>query len=341
MFEIQKSKLNPQYFYPTKITINYLLLTFNYLIMSTVTAIYNCAQSVLYSALEIVWALFTDDVDTFHTYKAAYTATTATDAMDAVDAAEALPEAAVNKAAAEEIGVDVKKLSEIVLTNYRKTKGYINTAFAPEYQHANYMQAGETHYRKASQHDWEEVKALGESMLTFISDAVKKPLLIANDNMPTTFITSVGTDNDNFVSKYNAYKAALRTSDATDAKLTANNACFATARNMLNDAAILFPDNPQYAWENVLTSIDPHEQGFTGSTKDSVSSLPLQVAIIAKMDGSPAISLTADAKGKFKQILASGTYTINVSLRGYQTQFITKEITVHNMSRLKFLIVPA
>ncbi len=309
--------------------------------MSTVTAIYNCAQSVLYSALEIVWALFTDDVDTFHTYKAAYTATTATDAMDAVDAAEALPEAAVNKAAAEEIGVDVKKLSEIVLTNYRKTKGYINTAFAPEYQHANYMQAGETHYRKASQHDWEEVKALGESMLTFISDAVKKPLLIANDNMPTTFITSVGTDNDNFVSKYNAYKAALRTSDATDAKLTANNACFATARNMLNDAAILFPDNPQYAWENVLTSIDPHEQGFTGSAKDSVSSLPLQVAIIAKMDGSPAISLTADAKGKFKQILASGTYTINVSLRGYQTQFITKEITVHNMSRLKFLMVPA
>jgi len=308
--------------------------------MSTVKAIYNCAQSVLYSALEIVWALFSNDVDTFHNYKPAYSDTTATDALDAVDAAEALPEAAVNKAAAEEIGVDVKKLSDIVLTNYRKTKGYINTAFAPEYQHANYMQAGETHYRKASQHDWEEIKALGESMLTYITDVVKKPLLVANNNMPPAFLTSVGTDNDNFISKYNAYKAALRTSEATDAKITANNKCYTTARNMLNDAAILFPDNSKYVWENVINSIDPHEQGFTGSAKDSVSSLPLPVAIIAKMDGSPAISLTADAKGKFKQILASGTYTITVSLRGYHTQSIIKEITVHNMSRLKFLMIP-
>ena len=308
--------------------------------MATITAIYNCAQNVLYSALELIWETFTTDVDTFHNYKAAYTAASATDADAAIATAAGMPEAAVNVAIAEEIGVDVKKLAAIVILDFNKTKGYINTAFAKEYQHANYTQAGQAHYTKATNHDWESVKSLGLANHAYISNLIKKPLLEANNNMPTAFIGIVDTNNTNFGNKYTAYTTAMNTADSTDDKLTANNNCFTTGRNMLNDAAILFPDNPNYVWDHVVESIDPQEQGIKGTAKNAITSLPLAITITAKMEGSQAVTVTADAKGKFKQSLPHGIYTITISLRGYITQTITKEITLHNMSRLNPLMQP-
>lgn len=312
--------------------------------MATVKAEYTCGQNVLYSAIETLWERYSEDVAAFTNYKPSYTDATATAALAANEAAEEMPDATVQVAIAEEIGIDVLKLSEIVLDDYQKTKGYINGAFTKEYQHANYIQSGQNHYAKASNKDWESVLSLAKTNLEYITNSVKQPLLEADDNMPATFITSVTTNNANFVAKYKAYKIAMNTEVSTDAKITANNGSYNTTRKMLADAAIIGRTNPtlgaRYIWDDIEASIDPKAEGLKGKAIDSVTSLPVIVTIIAKKQNKPAVTFKVDKSGKFSQILESGNYDLTVSAPNHKTQNINKDVLPHTMSRLNLSMVP-
>src|SRR6185436_5142408 len=98
--------------------------------MPIVKADYDCAQSVLYSILDLAWDNYDSRLIRFTNYKASYTSATSTAGRALIATAEGLPNEEMRGEVAQSLRIELKPLADVCLENYQKLKGYIRSAYA-------------------------------------------------------------------------------------------------------------------------------------------------------------------------------------------------------------------
>jgi hypothetical protein len=226
-----------------------------------ITADYICTQLELYAILRMCYgqALKVDDLAALAAHKAKYTTALLNGYVANVQTAEDLPgEEQINESS-ETLRIDTGKQADVTLENYRKLKTYITDAYEKPYHKAKLEAAGSTLYPKAQNENWEQVKGLNTAMKNFI--IANETELTANNNMPATFNAKVAADGDDFLTKYNAFMEARKTSLKTAVKIKANNDIYAECMGLMADGKVVFEKNPEkrkyYVFETLKDMVSP------------------------------------------------------------------------------------
>ncbi|MBI4929356.1 MAG: hypothetical protein HY841_01230 [Bacteroidetes bacterium] len=292
---------------------------------------YNCSQQDLYSALNTLWDNYAKDIADFTNYKQSYTAQKGLDAKKAIAAAKKLPDDQARGAEAEQLRIKVEKAADVVIGNFLQTKGYINGVFTEEFRKANYEKAGQKYYRKANQNDWESVSGMGSSMNNYIADNLTL-LQDGGNNMPAGFELTVDGNVTAFEDLYTDFKSASETGVETAKKIKANNACYTTARDMMDDGQIIYRKKHEYAeryiFERILEMINPKVSGMKGTVLNGSTNAGLAKAEIKmQQENKEAILIVCDEEGNYEEKLESGTYTATIS-KGPEFESVTEVIVI-------------
>jgi len=285
---------------------------------------YSCSQQDLYSVLTTLWDNYQKDLADFTAYKASYTAAKAAAAKAAIKAAKKLPDDQARTAEAEQLRIKLAKAADTVIGNFLQTKGYINGVFTEEFRKANYEKAGQKYYRKANEEDWESVSGMGTSMNNYVADNLTL-LQDGGNNMPAGFEVTVDGNVEAFELLYEDFKSASETSVATAAKIKANNACYLTARDMMDDAQVIYRKKHEYAeryiFDRILDMINPKVAGMKGtilhgSTNEGLAGCDIKM----QQENKEAIHTTSDEEGNYAQTgIESGTYTVTITKANFET----------------------
>lgn len=295
---------------------------------------YRCSQKDLYSILETGWENYKIKLTDFANHKALYTATYAVDALAAIAAAKAMPDNAARTTIAETLRVELVALGLICLKNFKKLESYIKTAFPNEdLWEIQFEGAGQDYYAEAANEDWESMQSMLQSGHNYI-DANETLLLgvAPNLNMPAGFLAAFDLATANFNAKYLAFKSAEETSEATAAKVKANNECYSTAIDMMADGQLIFSDNAEakklFVFNTIWELINPPVSGVKGSVKVAGTNAQLSGAVVkTQKTGEVAVQTLTDVEGNYSKQLSIGDYIISVNADGYVSQ--TMNVTMN------------
>jgi hypothetical protein len=309
---------------------------------------YNCAQKDLYSALNTLWDNYGEDLADFTAFKASYTVAKKNAAKLAIKNAKEMLDDQARGAAAEQLRIKVAKKADVVIGNFLQTKGYINGVFEKEFRKANYESAGQKSYRRATEDDWESVSAIGTSLVGVNGYLPTNVVLLEDggNNMPAGFPATVLANVDAFELDYAAFKLASETGVATQAKIKANNACYTTGREMMDDAEIIyrkdFEKAKRYIWDNLLAMINPSVAGMKGTVLNGNTNVgEPAVTVSMKQEGKEAIETVTDVKGIYEiSGIEAGTYTVTITKAGFQTIVEIIVIKVGTVSTRNFPLQP-
>lgn len=285
---------------------------------------YNCSMQDLYSALNTIWDNYKEDMGDFTAYKAGYVLAKFTSAKAAIKAAKELPDDQARSGPAELLRIKVVDAADKVIGNFVQAKGYINGVVAAPSRKATYEIAGQKYYRKATNDDWESVVGMGTSLNKYLDDN-STLLEDGGNNMPATFPADVLLNTEAFELVYGQFKSASETGVKTGTKITANNGCYTTAREMMDDAAIIYRKNStkadRYIFDKILDMLNPKVAGMKGDVLDSNTNEGIEGAEVKmQQEGKPAIVTTTDADGHYEQTgIEAGTYTVTITKAGFQT----------------------
>lgn len=305
---------------------------------------YHCAQKDLYSVCRSGWTNYENHLADFTAHKALYDAAKKTAALAAITAAEDLPDEQARGASSELLRLEVVSTGNTVLSNFKKLKSYINSAYPKAQWKALYEAAGQTYYEAAANEDWESLRQIGISMGNFIDAHVVE--LTAGDNMPATFQTQSETDTTTFNTKYNDFKEAAETGEATAGKLTANNAIFDELTLMFADAQVIYEDDfdasQLFVFDRLLQQVNPSNAGLQGQVFDGGTFTPLGDATVTmQKSGSSPVSTTTDQFGAFNITgIPAGDYTVTLTKSGYQTINDVVTIQTGTVSSKEYVMQP-
>ena len=292
---------------------------------------YSCSQQDLYSALNTLWDNHIKDIADFTAYKQSYTLAKAVAAKAAIKAAQKLPDDQARGAEAEQLRIKVEKAADDVIGNFLQTKGYINGVFTEKFRKPNYEKAGQKYYRKANENDWESVSGMGSSMTNYIADNLTL-LQDGGTNMPAGFELTVDGNVAAFELVYEKFKSASETGVETAKKIKANNACYTTARDMMDDGQIIYRKKHEYAeryiFDRILNMINPKASGMKGTVLNGKTNAGLAGAEIKmQQENKEAILIVCDDEGNYEETMESGTYTATI-LKEPEFEPVTEVIVI-------------
>lgn len=305
---------------------------------------YRCAQKDFYTVAKMGWAHYATYHAQLASYKAFYKPSFGTNALAAVNAAQALADDQARGAISETERIVLVGLGRTCLDYFDFLKGYIESAYADDTMWKSQFEAlGNNYYAKAAHEDWESMVSMNVSAVNYVNITENFEKLTANENMPEDFKEIIGEAADAFASKYADFLASSDTSNATKAKIVANNACYKTLTSMFRDAQRVFKYDPailqKFTFSSLLASINPPVAGIRGVVKESETNVPLVVNIKTQKTGEVAVVFVSGADGTFSQQLAEGTYVIEVSAAGYVTQTMSLDLKLTGLKRLDVVMV--
>jgi hypothetical protein len=307
---------------------------------------YPCAQKDLYSILETAWANYKVKLTDFEDHKAMYTASYGVDALVAVASAKAMPDNVARTTIAETMRVELVDLGLICLKNFRKLESYIKTAFPNEdLWEIQFDGAGQNYYAEAANEDWESLQLMLQSGHNYID--LNETLLLGvapNLNMPATFFASFDAAAAAFNAKYLAFKSAEETSEATAAKVKANNECYSLAIDMMADGQLIFSDNAEakklFVFNTLWELINPPVSGVKGTVMAAGTNSPLASAIVkTQKTGEVAVQTLTNADGEYSKQLSIGDYIISVNADGYVSKSINVTMNATGFKTFDFEMV--
>lgn len=307
---------------------------------------YPCSMGDLYSIMETGWGNYKVKVASFTAFKGIYNAGLATTALAAIGAAKTLPDDAARSAAAETLRVGLVKMSKTCLLNFRMLKSYIETAFTDSDLWAiQFSAAGQDYYDAAGNEDWEGMESLLSSAKNYLTTNTTLLLGVApNLNMPAAFPATFTTAATAFSTQYGQFKAAMETSAATAAKITANNACYKTFMSMMKDGQLIFANDFEtkklFVFNTIWDMINPPKSGIKGMVKASGTNEPLGGASLKiQKEGEVAITITTDDDGSYSQRLSVGKFTVTVMATGFANQTKSFELQADGYKTIDFEMV--
>lgn len=307
---------------------------------------YPCSQKDLYSIVETVWENYKNHQADFAAHKALYTPAYRVTALAAVAAAKAMPDDDARTTVAETMRVALVDLGKICTKNFNKLQSYIETAFPNEaLLEIQFEGAGQNYYADAANEDWESMELLMQSGKNYLT--LNNALLLGvapNLNMPAAFTASFNTAATNFSAQYLAFKNAEETATATAAKISANNAIYKTATDMMRDGQVIYADDLEtrklFVFSTIWDLINPPVSGVKGTVKVSGTNAPIGAAVIkTQKTGEVADQTLTDADGKYSKQLSIGDYTVSVNITGYVSQTINVTMNATGFKTFDFEMV--
>lgn len=305
---------------------------------------YPGGQQELYTLIETGWGSYMEHLAVFSAYKTIYTAQLATDQLAALAAARVMPDEASREEVHKTLRKKVQELSIACLDRWSLLDGYIMDAF-PEVNYEDKRQAaGHGYYRGAQQEDWESVKGLMSSGLTFITN--NTAVLTSDGGMTATFASDFSDLKTDFETHHQLFIQAEEQAKAlTDAKIEANNALYRTLVKMFKDGQRLFRKQAairdQFIVERVMELINgggggggnptPGEtMNLTGDVMHAVTGAPLANVEVTVMLASGHVKVLTDAGGSYAAngLTVSASEEVQVQFIGSGLEDLTESVTL-------------
>ena len=164
--------------------------------------------------------------------------------------------------------------------------------------------------------------------------------------MPATFATTLETDALEYYNKLQEFIDSEEIAvQATETKIKKNNEVHASLMTMFKDGQEIFKTEDairkQFVFDSVLSIISGLGiAGIRGTISDTVTNARLaKVSILMAETG---LTVSTDAEGKYTATpMASGTYTIKLSLAGYQDLTVENhKVLIGTVSTLNLQMIP-
>ena len=305
---------------------------------------YNCTEQELYTICETAWISCEQHQTNFVAYKPKYTVPYIQDRIDEINTTRELPDEQQRNDAFESARIQLTALGRQSCDVWQTLKRYISEAFPPDLQKPKTEAAGQPYYLKASQTNWDSVKALLTSGKTFMD--ANLAALTANDNMPPTFPAEYAIIKSAFQNKHNEFiQAEEQSRIGAETKVNANNQLHTNLMSMLLDGQEIFRNQEairkQFIFAELLyLASGAGTAGFKGTVTPLGSSLGLEGVIVSIKDNGKTATSDADGKYEISQ-LAAATYTIKFNKEGYLETVITDfTVKVGTVSTLNAVLTP-
>jgi len=311
-----------------------------------VLAKYNCKQSELYTICTNGWNSCLLYQPQFNLFKTRYTATYIANRIAEVNAAQQLPNLQARNGKSETLRIKLVNQSTICLHNWQFLKRYIvsATAFKGSFKKPALESAGQNHYAKAAEQNWDSVQELLTSASNFIADNLTE--LTANDNMPPTFQTQLNDEINTFQTLHNQFIDSEETStEKSQEKIEANNLIYDQLIEMFLDGQEIFINDEatkkRFIFSDVLYLVSgAGTSGIRGTVTDAQTTEALSGVFV---NIKPKNRLTTtNPNGKYSLLqVAHGTYNISFQKEGYQPQtLIDFEIKLGTTSKIDIALMP-
>ncbi len=305
---------------------------------------YNCSQQELYTVARLGWNSCSQHIVKFGNFKAKYIPAYITTHLNEITAASIIHDAQARGAKSEKLRVQLTEKNKEALDIWQGLKRYIADAFPENLQKATLEEAGQKHYEKASNYDWDATEGLLTSGSVFISDYQTE--LEADDNMPITFPAEFNTFKTEFTTLHQNFLNSREDSAVgTQDKVVANNVVYNKLVSMLLDGQYIFRKDEatkkQFLFSELLYKASgTGTAGIKGTVTDAITHLPLKNVEIKFLLTIKTGKTDDEGKYEIKQV-AHGKFDIEASLEGYQTRTISEfEILIGNISTLNIELTP-
>lgn len=299
--------------------------------------IYNCTQQELYTVCRSGWNSCSENLDNFAAFKARYTETFIDERLSEVDIAEGLPDPEQREEEARLFRVELKNKATECLAFWQKLKRYISDAFPAGQLQIKLDAAGQLHYSKAANDDWNSLSRLLVNGNTFITDNTTE--LTANENMPDTFPPAFTAAKLEFDGLLQSFLDATKDSRVeTQEKITANNGIYKNLMSMFLDGQEIFKNNEavkkRFTFSQVLLIVaGPGAAGLKGHITDSNGQPITVTATLSIVETGRSTQSDENAQYEFNQ-LSAGNYTLDITAPGYQQQQLLFQIETSTVKTL-------
>lgn len=204
-------------------------------------SIYKCSQSELYAVCIIGWTSFNENQPDFEAFKTTYIATYGTDAIAEVEAASNLPGLQERNEATETTYIQMVAAHAECLMKWKALRSYIKSSFPSELQKPKIDSAGYNYYPKAANKNWDQTQLLLVAGQHFIDNNTAE---LTAGCMPASFAADYAAADLAFGTLYVQFTDFEQDEEeATDIKVTANNAIYKKLIAMFEDAQIIYEHN--------------------------------------------------------------------------------------------------
>lgn len=286
---------------------------------------YPCPQQELYTIARAGWRSFLMYLTAFTLYKVKYTAAFAQARLDEIDAAADLPDDQARSADSEELRIKLQQAAKVCLNKFQTLKRYIADAYPPELQKPHTEAAGQKHYEKASNNNWDSVKGLVTSGINYLKQ--HQADLSNNDNMPNTFLAEFEDTKKAFAQLHDAFLTSEETAQIqTQTKIKANNEVYNKLMGMFLDGQEIFREDEavkrKFIFADLLYLVGgAGTSGVKGYVTDAQTQQVINDVIVSIVFKDR--STQTDNEGRYQMLqIASGYYTLQFEKTGYQTLLI-------------------
>lgn len=294
-------------------------------------AIYNCKMSELYSIARMGWANCAALLPDFTAMSAQYNNALVVARRLEIDSAESLPDFQARTAAQELLRISLVGQLPAILQNFQLLKRYISYAFPANQFVVQIDAAGQGYYQEASAENWDSAIAMCVSADNYMT--ANSVALLANNNMPVAFQAAFSALMTTFQNTYIDFETErLQTLVDTETKVAANNQLYTNLIAMFRDAQYIAAFTPAQKQafifaKNLQLVSGAGLGGFGGTVTDGAT---LGAGIAGAMVDILTLGITAITQGDGTYTFPSvpaGTYTVEISAVGYQTQQTSVTIT--------------
>ncbi len=301
---------------------------------------YNCSQPELYTTCRNAWLLCQQYLTHFTEYKNKYHATFISENLTRISVVEGMDDHEARTAPIKDLRKELVIEKTDVAAFYKHLKGYVSEAFGTDKTicEAMYTEMGQTFAEKLSNGNWTDVAGLFSAMIPFAK--TYRATLSEKGYMPDSFLTRLETKQTSFTTLYESWKnqnAAI--TNATEAKIIANNDLKIRVMAMLNDGLIVFVKDKasaqKFVWTTILTSVrGVKPSGFSGKITDVANDKPISNAIVM-IEGLDK-PVECDKNGRYEIFNPNGDKcNIIFKAESYETLILTdKEAKSGIISRL-------
>jgi len=192
---------------------------------------YGCSQSVLYPVLTFCWNKYLEYQPGFEAVSTIFTVAYGNQQLTAVQDAENMPDHEVRSNIHEVIRKNLGVVTDKGLVNWKFLEGHITRAFPKAVQINMLEDAGKSHYRKATRHDWESASRILNMASLFINEHL---VTLKDGGMPNSFENSFNTDKAEFDTVYAEFiEAETKVWKMREDKIIANNEIYRTTMAMM------------------------------------------------------------------------------------------------------------
>jgi hypothetical protein len=303
----------------------------------------------------IGWNSYLENQPAFGAFNTLYDAAFGTNALAEVEAAVNLPGFQERDEAGETFHIQLTEAHAVALYKWKALRSYIKHAFPPELQKPKIESAGYDHYTQAANLNWAETQLLLVAGQHFLDNNTAE---LTAGGMPATFAGEYATASGDFLGVYDKFTDAEQDAkEATDVKISANNAIYKKLMMMFEDAQIIFDREPskreRFVFSQVYAMITNVGGGTTiptdtvlieGKVTDIVTGTAVANASVnTTPDGSAeTFSTVTGADGSFSLTVnglppsSTGTLNVNAEAIDYMPSTLPLDYATGKAYKLEF-----